>query len=248
MPRIARRDLNTCFYHAIVQGMKKEFIFNTPIQIEKYKEIIVEKLKDSNIIILAYCIMNNHAHFLIYSEKSEYLSKFMQKLNSTYSNYYNKTNNRVGYVFRNRFYSQGINDNKQLFNCLRYIHNNPVKAKMVDVPEKYEFSSYNSYINGTVSKKNIEILFESTHNYINLFKKIHNNVEIDNFQDYVEDVDYNRQLKKISNMNIGEIIMNKNELNETVKDLIENEKVPINKVCEIFKMSRYKIKKILENK
>ena len=44
-------------------------------------------------------------------------------------------------------------------------------------------------------------------------------------------------------MNIGEIIMNKNELNETVKDLIENEKVPINKVCEIFKMSRYKIKK-----
>ena len=39
-----------------------------------------------------------------------------------------------------------------------------------------------------------------------------------------------------------------NELNETVKDLIENEKVPINKVCEIFKMSRYKIKKILENK
>lgn len=248
MPRIARRDLNTCFYHAIVQGMKKEFIFNTPIQIEKYKEIIVEKLKDSNIIILAYCIMNNHAHFLIYSEKSEYLSKFMQKLNSTYSNYYNKTNNRVGYVFRNRFYSQGINDNKQLFNCLRYIHNNPVKAKIVDVPEKYEFSSYNSYINGTVSKKNIEILFESTHNYINLFKKIHNNVEIDNFQDYVEDVDYNRQLRKISNMNIGEIIMNKNELNETVKDLIENEKVPINKVCEIFKMSRYKIKKILENK
>ena len=100
MPRIARRDLNTCFYHAIVQGMKKEFIFNTPIQIEKYKEIIVEKLKDSNIIILAYCIMNNHAHFLIYSERSEYLSKFMQKLNSTYSNYYNKTNNRVGYVFR----------------------------------------------------------------------------------------------------------------------------------------------------
>lgn len=61
-------------------------------------------------------------------------------------------------------------------------------------------------------------------------------------------MDYNRQLKKISNMNIGEIIMNKNELNETVKDLIENEKVPINKVCEIFKMSRYKIKKILENK
>ena len=248
MPRISRSEYKTSFFHVITQGINKQYIFEQNEYKKKYQFLLSRYLQKYNVNLLSYCVMSNHSHMLIYSEDLEQMSKYMHDVNTTYSKFYNESENRVEVVFRSRYKSEPIYDYKYLYNCVAYIHNNPVKAKMVDVPEKYEFSSYNSYINGTVSKKNIEILFESTHNYINLFKKIHNNVEIDNFQDYVEDVDYNRQLKKISNMNIGEIIMNKNELNETVKELIENEKVPINKVCEIFKMSRYKIKKILENK
>ena len=248
MPRISRSEYKTSFFHVITQGINKQYIFEQNEYKKKYQFLLSRYLQKYNVNLLSYCVMSNHSPMLIYSEDLEQMSKYMHDVNTTYSKFYNESENRVGVVFRSRYKSEPIYDYKYLYNCVAYIHNNPVKAKIVDVPEKYEFSSYNSYINGTVSKKNIEILFESTHNYINLFKKIHNNVEIDNFQDYVEDVDYNRQLRKISNMNIGEIIMNKNELNETVKDLIENEKVPINKVCEIFKMSRYKIKKILENK
>ena len=76
--------------------------------IEKYKKMITDKLENSNIMILAYCIMNNHCHFLMYSEKIEYLSKYMQRLNTSYSQFYNKITKRVGYVFRNRYYSQDI--------------------------------------------------------------------------------------------------------------------------------------------
>ena len=63
--------------------------------------------------------MNNHAHFLIYSEKSEDLSKFMQKIKTSYSFFYNSFNKRVGYVFRDRYLSQEMLSQKQLFNCLK---------------------------------------------------------------------------------------------------------------------------------
>ena len=66
----------------MVQGINKEYIFKNDAYIREYKRIIIQKLEDSNIIILAYCIMNNHAHFLIYAEKTEYLGKYMQKKNT----------------------------------------------------------------------------------------------------------------------------------------------------------------------
>ena len=57
--------------------------------------------------------MGNDAHFLIYSEKSEYVSKYMQRVNTTYSQFYNRRNKRVGYVFRDRYCSQDILSKKQ---------------------------------------------------------------------------------------------------------------------------------------
>ena len=82
--------------------------------------------------------MNNHAHLLIFREKSEYVGKYMQRLNTSYSQFYNKINNRVGYVFRNRYYSQDILTAQQLYNCLRYIHNNPVKAEITRTMKEYK--------------------------------------------------------------------------------------------------------------
>ncbi len=52
----------------------------------------------------------------------------MRNLNQSFSQYYNKLNDRVGTIFRNRFQSEVITDQKYLQNCISYIHNNPVKA------------------------------------------------------------------------------------------------------------------------
>ena len=90
MPRVVRKDLKSSFYHVMVQGINKEYIFDTDFNIKKYIELIVRKIYKSNIEILAYCIINNHTYFLIYCEKIEDLSKFMQKLNTSYLRFYNK--------------------------------------------------------------------------------------------------------------------------------------------------------------
>ena len=77
MPRIPRKYSQSNFYHIMVQGINKEYIFNTEQNMKKYQKLIKKKLENSNITILAYCIMNNHAHFLIYSENVSNLSKYM---------------------------------------------------------------------------------------------------------------------------------------------------------------------------
>jgi REP element-mobilizing transposase RayT len=181
----------------MVQGINKEFIFDDEECVQEYKKIIIEKLKDSNINILAYCIMNNHAHFLIYSPQIEYIVKFMQKINTTYSRFYNKKFNRVGYVYRDRYKSQTIVDRKHLINCLIYIHNNPLKAGIVSRIQDYKYSSYLEFLNGgtIINDKSIKILFGDIPNFRNVFNAIHKNQIEDTFMD-VKDTDITQIINK----------------------------------------------------
>lgn len=181
----------------MVQGINKEFIFDDKECVQEYKKIIIEKLKDSNINILAYCIMNNHAHFLIYSPQIEYIVKFMQKINTTYSRFYNKKFNRVGYVYRDRYKSQTIVDRKHLINCLIYIHNNPLKAGIVSRVQDYKYSSYLEFLNGgtIINDKSIKILFGDIPNFRNVFNAIHKNQIEDTFMD-VKDTDITQIINK----------------------------------------------------
>ena len=73
----------------MVQGINKEYIFNQEIYIKKYLKFLKENQKQTNLKIIAYCIMTNHAHLLIKAENIQELSKFMQKVNSSYARYYN---------------------------------------------------------------------------------------------------------------------------------------------------------------
>ena len=175
MPRKARKISGSSYHHVIVQGINKDYIFKRAEDIEKFKEIIISKLKDVEIEILAYCIMNNHAHFLIFSKTNEALSKFMQRVNTSYSKYYNRGNKRVGYVFRDRYYSQDILSHKQLYNCLKYIHNNPVKAGIIKNVGDYKYSSYNEFLGKRkiITNEGLKLLFGTTDGFEEEFYKIH---------------------------------------------------------------------------
>ena len=147
MARKARKYKNASFFHIIVQGIDKESIFRYKRYKNEYKRLMDRELEKSNNIIESYCIMDNHAHFILKVDKIEEISALMQKINSAYAIYYNyMENGRVGYVFRDRFLSEPITDRTYLINCIKYIHNNPVKARMVEHCEEYEFSSYKDFL------------------------------------------------------------------------------------------------------
>ena len=229
MSRVARKDFKTPFLHIMVQGINKEYIFENNKYIEKYINIIDTINEKHNLTIIAYCIMNNHAHFLIYSKDIYEISKFIQKTNLIYANYYNKEKNRVGVLFRNRFKAEGIYDIKYLINCINYIHNNPVKAKIVSRCEDYKYSSYKDYIEnkGITKSKIMKEMFGERCDYLKLFNETYEKRFIDTEKDTQESTDYYmaegiREYKKVSNREISEILSNREVLKELIKNLHEN--------------------------
>lgn len=244
MPRIARKDSISHYYHITVQGINQEYIFERDEDIKNYLKIILNKLKDSNLTILAYCIMNNHAHFLIYTEKSEYLSKYMQKVNTTYSHFYNKSNNRVGYVFKDRYHSQEILDIRHLHNCLRYIHNNPVKAKIVKNMDEYKYSSYNEFLGKRkiINHDSIKLLFNTVENFEEQFKVIHNesNEENEDFIDIKEKhiSEFISEIEEIYNKDISEIKHEKNILKKVIKKARSETNATLEELAKILEISK----------
>ena len=167
MARISRKSTKSNYYHAMVQGIAKEYIFEENSFKNEYKDLLMKKAKLNNVLIISYCIMSNHVHVLIKTENSKNLSKMMSQVNSSYGKFYNRTQNRVGYVFRDRYRAEPIFNINHLQNCVRYIHENPVKAGVVNECGKYLYSSFNDYKNETIDKCIIEDIYGIDKNYIN---------------------------------------------------------------------------------
>lgn len=166
--RKARKLIGNLVTHNMIQGINREYIFEKDEEKLKYLSLIKKYSIENKVSIIAYCIMDNHAHLLLYANDSKKISLFMQEINSKYARYYNKKKERVGYVFRNRFESKIMGTELQTLRCIKYIHMNPVKAHIVESEEKYQFSSYNDYINKSqfINSKILNSIFNSEKDYL----------------------------------------------------------------------------------
>ncbi|MBQ9280447.1 MAG: transposase [Clostridia bacterium] len=133
------------FYHIMVQGDEKKYIFQNSQNKEKYLYYLKHNAIRNDVEIVSYCIMDNHAHMLLFCPKIERISKMMSQCNTSFGLYYSKKRKNVGHVFRDRFKMESIYTKMHLINCIKYIHNNPVKAKICKSPEEYYFSSYRDF-------------------------------------------------------------------------------------------------------
>jgi REP element-mobilizing transposase RayT len=171
MPRLARKDIETPYIHVMVQGINKEYIFNEEKYLIEYLKLIKENINPDKFELLAYCMMNNHAHFLFFVEDVKAFEKYMQKVNQKFAQDYNFYNQRCGVVFRNRYRVEPIYDILHLNSCIKYIHNNPVNAGMVKCCKDYLYSSYNEFITNTgVSQSSaLKDIYGENCDYLELF-------------------------------------------------------------------------------
>ncbi|OGI46967.1 hypothetical protein A2121_02770 [Candidatus Nomurabacteria bacterium GWB1_40_6] len=123
----------------------------SPYDFERGKKIVS---------IGAYCLMPNHFHILITPTEEKGVSKFMQKLGTAYSMYYNKKYKRTGGLFEGKFKSQHLGNDRYLKYLFSYIHLNPIKLiqknwKEIGIKNKkealeylqnYKYSSYLDYL------------------------------------------------------------------------------------------------------
>lgn len=144
MPRTRRRESATGIYHVVVRGIDKKAVFFEKREKKRILNLIHENFNEYNVEIFAYCIMSNHFHLLLKAELKE-LASFMAKILAGYAQYYNYKHHRTGYVFQSRYRSQCIESETCYWNCLRYIHMNPVKANICNDIMKYHYSSSREY-------------------------------------------------------------------------------------------------------
>lgn len=239
MSRLPRNYMKTPFFHVITQGIEKRFIFDKPEDIKYYIKIMYKIKEEHNINIIAYCIMNNHTHMLVETQVIEQLSKYMQRINTTYGKYYNKKYNRVGYVFRDRYKAEGIYSEKHLYNCIKYIHNNPVKAGICNKAEEYPYSNYKMM--RTEFKEKYSSMAKS--DYSNEENEEYVFIDVDEKNEKPCDKIIEAYLKE-NKIDLKSIKQSKEMLKKLIVFLKDENKVSLRKIAEGIEMSRETVRKI----
>ncbi|MCF6155784.1 MAG: hypothetical protein E3K36_11155 [Candidatus Brocadia sp.] len=144
MARPLRIEYPGAFYHVISRGNAEEILFTDGRDRDKFLEYLVKCVERFTTKIHTYCLMSNHYHVLVETPQAN-LSRAIQWLNVCYSVYFNRRHRRRGHLFQGRFKAILIDANEYLVLLSRYIHLNPVRAKMVKHPMEYPWSSYPAF-------------------------------------------------------------------------------------------------------
>ncbi len=169
------------FYHIYNRGTEKRDIFTTredynrfikllyianqssPVDLKKQgptlSEITIPTDIKPLVKVAAYCLMPNHFHILLCEQENNGISKFMQKVGTGYTMYFNRRWERNGVLFQGKFKATHVNDDRYLAYLISYIHLNPIKLieprwkeggiqnkkRAEDYLEHYKYSSYLDY-------------------------------------------------------------------------------------------------------
>lgn len=143
MPRYARVLSNTSIYHVMLRGNERKQIFIDDEDKQRMIDTIIDKCQKEKAELIAYCLMDNHIH-IIFGVLNN-LDVLIKRIAVSYVYYFNKKYRRIGHLFHDRFKSENIENEEYLLEAVKYVHNNPVKAGIVNNPLNYKWSSFAEY-------------------------------------------------------------------------------------------------------
>ena len=138
-------------YHVIARGNRQQNIFLGPPDYRAYLERLAKYRKKCNLTLYAYCLMPNHVHLLLETADLP-LAKFMQGVQQSYTQHFNRAHRQVGHVFQGRYKAIVCDKEVYLYALIRYIDLNPVRARLVTNPEDYPYSSHRIYLAGQATE------------------------------------------------------------------------------------------------
>ncbi|MEA3523114.1 MAG: transposase [Campylobacterota bacterium] len=140
MARIARVVVPGIPHHVTQRGVRNMDVFFTPDDREVYKTLLLEQSKRFGIDIVSYCLMSNHVHLIVIPSTETSLAKAIGETHRLYTRKINFRQKARGYLFQGRFFSTPL-DERHFFAAMKYVAQNPVRAKMVQHPWEYPYSS-----------------------------------------------------------------------------------------------------------
>ena len=185
MPRIARLIVPEYPHHITQRGNYRQDVFLDDADRRRYLALMADYSRKFRLTILAYCLMNNHVHFIVIPNDKDSLANTLRIVHTRYSQYFNNKLKTAGHLWQGRYYSCVL-DERHLLAAAKYVERNPVRVKMTKKPDDYIWSSAKNHIGASGN----DIIDASA-----LFKNIE--VRQDGWRDFIERSDDSEEVHAI---------------------------------------------------
>jgi len=157
MARQKRIDLGNYVYHVINRANARARIFHTKEDYLDFEYLLNEMCELHDMRILAYVVMPNHWHMLLYPKGNGDLSKALQWLGTAHAVRYHRRKDTIGggHLYQGRYKSFLVQTDNHLLTVLKYIERNPVRAKLSARTEDWRWGSAYRRISGTTKEKKL---------------------------------------------------------------------------------------------
>jgi len=212
MARPLRIKFEGAWYHVMNRGANRQRIFFNKKHKNAFLNYIAKTIKIYGIEIHAYCLMDNHYHLVIHTPRCN-ISEAMKYLNSSYARYLNISEKKDGPVFRGRFKAIVVAEDDYLLALSRYIHRNPLTAKIVADLKKYEWSSYPDYL--AIRKKP---------DWLHLVEIIHRfgkNRFVDHYKQYVESENNTNESESFFNNKENSVVLGSDQFRHQIDEYVK---------------------------
>ncbi len=186
-----KQDAPESYYHVYFRGGNRSRIFRDSADYEKMLKLFERYLSlveaknsigisfpnyHNRVDLLAFCLMPNHVHLLLYQHQMTEMTDFMRSLLTSYSMYFNKKYKRIGPLFESRYKASRVSDPTYLEHITRYIHLNPRDWR------EYEYSSLPYYLQQVsdewIDPENILDMFNGADDYLTFVADYEKNKEM----------------------------------------------------------------------
>ena len=141
MPRTSRAPAGGYCYHVLNRGNARAKVFHKDQDFQAFLDMIAEASLRQPMRILAYCLMPNHFHLVLWPRHDGDISRWVHWLLTTHVRRYQKHYHSSGHVWQGRFKSFPIQEDDHLRVVLRYVERNPLRAGLVERAEDWGWSS-----------------------------------------------------------------------------------------------------------
>jgi len=140
MARLARVVCPGCPHHVTQRGNRRQDVFYTEYDYLEFIDLLQSSCAKAGLDVWAYAMMTNHFHLVAVPKTTESLEIAMRECLSTYALSFNRRYGFNGHLWQSRFFSSAL-ETSHMWNAIRYVERNPVRAGMVDKGESYRWSS-----------------------------------------------------------------------------------------------------------
>ncbi|OHA17614.1 MAG: hypothetical protein A2664_03265 [Candidatus Taylorbacteria bacterium RIFCSPHIGHO2_01_FULL_46_22b] len=155
MGRAIRVDVGNQLYHVLNRANGRQTIFHSSKDYQHFESLLAKAVKDTSMRLLAYAVMPNHWHLILYPHQDGDLKRFMQWLTLTHTQQYHVRNKTIGYghLYQGRYKSFLIERDNYLLAAIKYVERNPVRAKLAKKVESWQWGSGYRRLEGKATER-----------------------------------------------------------------------------------------------